>query len=39
MPMMAKAMSAPTARPVPVEAGQLTYAIDVNVTWDLGAAK
>lgn len=32
--MMAKAMVADGAA-VPVEAGQLTYAIDVSVTWDL----
>ena len=39
MPMMAKAMAADGAAPVPIEAGQLTYAIDVSVTWDLGPAK
>lgn len=31
--------SADRAAPVPVEAGQLTFTIDVNVNWDLGAAK
>lgn len=41
VPYMAKAMAATADRsaPVPVEAGQLTYSIDVNVTWDIGAAK
>lgn len=41
VPYMAKAMAAPVDRsaPVPVETGQLTYSIDVNVTWDIGAAK
>ena len=36
-PFIAKAMSATADRsaPVPVEAGQLTYTIDVNVNWDL----
>ncbi|MEP7242009.1 MAG: SIMPL domain-containing protein [Devosia sp.] len=35
-PYMAKAMAADMASaPVPVQAGQLTYSIDVNVTWDL----
>lgn len=37
-PMFAKAMSADRSAPVPVEAGQLTYAIDVNVTWNLKQA-
>ena len=35
---MAKAMIADAAS-VPVEAGQLTYAVDVSVTWDIGPAK
>jgi len=41
VPYMAKAMAAPAdaSAPVPVEAGQLTYSIDVNITWDIGAAK
>ena len=39
-PMMYKATaSADRSAPVPVEAGQLTFTIDVNVNWDLGAAK
>ncbi|MEO8756396.1 MAG: SIMPL domain-containing protein, partial [Devosia sp.] len=40
-PYLAKAMAATADRsaPVPVEAGQLTFTIDVNVNWDLGAAK
>jgi uncharacterized protein YggE len=40
MPYMAKAMAAPADRgaPLPVEAGQLTFSIDVNVSWDIGAA-
>ena len=40
-PYLAKAMSATADRgaPVPVEAGQLTFTIDVNVNWDLGGAK
>jgi len=38
VPMMAKAMIADAAS-VPVEAGQLTYAVDVSVTWDIGPAK
>lgn len=37
-PMFAKAMAADRAAPVPVEAGQLTYSIDVSVTWDLKPA-
>jgi len=39
MPYMAKAMAAPMDRgaPVPVAAGQLTFSIDVNVNWDIGA--
>jgi hypothetical protein len=35
----ATAMAEDRAAPVPVEAGQLTFTIDVNVSWDLGAAK
>lgn len=38
-PYLAKAMAADSAAQVPVEAGQLTFTIDVNVSWDLGAAK
>lgn len=40
-PYMVKAMAATADRsaPVPVEAGQLTFTIDVNVNWDIGAAK
>lgn len=36
-PYMAKAVAATADRsaPVPVEAGQLTFTIDVNVAWDL----
>ncbi len=36
-PYVVKAMAAAADRsaPVPVEAGQLTYSIDVSVTWDL----
>jgi uncharacterized protein YggE len=38
---MAKAIAATADRsaPVPVEAGQLTFTIDVNVNWDIGGAK
>jgi hypothetical protein len=41
VPMMFKAtaQSADRSAPVPVEAGQLTFSIDVNVNWELGAAK
>jgi uncharacterized protein YggE len=35
----ATAAAADRAAPVPVEAGQLTFTIDVNVNWDLGGAK
>jgi uncharacterized protein YggE len=35
----ATAAAADRAAPVPVEAGQLTFSIDVAITWDLGAAK
>jgi uncharacterized protein YggE len=35
----ATAAAADRAAPVPVEAGQLTFTIDVNVNWDLGSAK
>ena len=40
-PYMVKAMAATADRsaPVPVEAGQLTFTIDVNVNWDIGGAK
>ena len=40
-PYMVKAMAATADRsaPVPVEAGQLTFAIDVNVNWDIGGAQ
>jgi uncharacterized protein YggE len=40
-PYMAKAVAATADRsaPVPVEAGQLTFTIDVNVNWDIGGAK
>jgi uncharacterized protein len=34
----ATAMAEDRAAPVPVEVGQLTFTIDVNVNWDLGAA-
>jgi uncharacterized protein YggE len=37
--LKAMAASADRSAPVPVEAGQLTYSIDVNVTWDLGQPK
>jgi uncharacterized protein YggE len=32
-PMMAKAMAAAGPAPVPVEAGQLSYSVDVAVRW------
>jgi len=35
----ATAAAADRSAPVPVEAGQLTFSIDVAITWDLGAAK
>lgn len=35
----ATAAAADRSAPVPVEAGQLTFTIDVNVNWDLGGAK
>jgi uncharacterized protein YggE len=35
----ATAGAADRSAPVPVEAGQLTFSIDVAITWDLGAAK
>ena len=35
----APAAAADRSAPVPVEAGQLTFSIDVAITWDLGAAK
>jgi uncharacterized protein YggE len=40
-PYMVKAMAATADRsaPVPVEAGQLTFTIDVNVNWDIGGAQ
>jgi uncharacterized protein YggE len=39
-PYMVKATAAmDRAAPVPIEAGQLTFTIDVNVTWDLGQPK
>lgn len=40
-PYMVKAMAAMADRasPVPVEAGQLTFSIDVNVNWDLEEAR
>ena len=34
----ATAMAADRSAPVPVEVGQLTFSIDVNVNWELGAA-
>jgi uncharacterized protein YggE len=35
-PMLYKAMAADAAAaPVPVQTGELTFAIDVNVTWAL----
>jgi len=33
------AATADRSAPVPVEVGQLTFSIDVNVNWELGAAK
>ena len=40
-PYLYKATAAPANRsaPVPVEAGQLTFSIDVAISWDLGATK
>lgn len=37
-PVMFKAMAAPAAAPVPVEAGQLTFDTDVAVQWELKTA-
>jgi uncharacterized protein YggE len=34
--MRDKAMAMEAAAPVPVEAGELTFAIDVSVTWEIG---
>jgi uncharacterized protein YggE len=34
--MREKAMAMDAASPVPVEAGELTFAIDISVTWEIG---
>ena len=37
-PYAAKTMAMEASAPVPVEAGELTFSIDVDVVWDLGSA-